>query len=156
DVGRFRIIDTADLGHFIYNHRHDLAKRDLRHLEDQKLIRFISLPGRDHIRYATLTKAGKELLGARFNRTPGQEIYSGLKKLREAEHDAAVYKIYRAEVRRMEEHRCRPVRVRLDYELKRNVQRELARERQKHGRDLPNVRQEIAEKYHLAIVDNTI
>ncbi len=71
------------------------------------------------MRYATLTKQSKELVSHRFNQTPGQEIYAGVKKLREADHDAAVYRVYQTEVAKMRAHGCEPQRVRLDYELKR-------------------------------------
>jgi hypothetical protein len=156
DVGRFRIIDAQDLTKFVYRNQQDAAQRDLRHLENQKLIRFVSLPGKDRTRYATLTKQGKELVSHQFNQTFGQEIYAGVKKLREANHDAAVYRVYQTEVARMRERGCKPERVRLDYELKRDVQRELARERKKHGTDLTPAREEIAQKYHLAVVENKI
>lgn len=156
DVGRFRIVDAQDLTKFVYKNRHDAAQRDLRHLENQKLIRFVSLPGKDRTKYATLTKQGKELVSHRFNQTPGQEIYAGMKKLREANHDAAVYRVYQTEVARMRQHGCKPERVRLDYELKRDVQRELARERKRYGTDMTTAREEIAQKYHLAVVENKI
>ncbi len=156
DVGRFRIIDAQDLTKFVYGNQQDAAQRDLRHLENQKLIRFVSLPGKDRTRYATLTKQGKELVRHRFNQTPGQEIYAGVKKLREADHDAAVYRVYQTEVAKMRAHGCEPQRVRLDYELKRDVQRELARGRQKPSKDLATTREEIAQKYHLKAVENKI
>ncbi len=156
DVGRFRILDSQDLARFVYRGEQDTVKRDLRHLEDNKLIRFISLPGRDRTKYATLTKAGKDLFRDNFNRIPGQEIYSGTKKLREAEHDAAVYRAYQAEVERMEEHGVRPRRVRLDFELKRDIQRDLARARQKDGKDLLTAKREVAAMHHLVTVDNVI
>lgn len=156
DVGRFRIVDAQDLTKFVYKSQQNAAQRDLRHLENQKLIRFISLPGKDRTRYATLTKQGKELVSHRINQTPGQEIYGGVKKLREADHDAAVYRVYQTEVAKLRAHGCEPQRVRLDYELKRDVQRELARGRQKPGKDLATAREEIAQKYHLKVVENKI
>jgi DNA-binding MarR family transcriptional regulator len=156
DVGRFRIVDSQDLAKFIYKSQPEPAQRDLRHLEDQKLIRFVKIPGKERIKYATLTKQGKELVSRHFRRIPGQEIYYGVKKLREAEHDAAVYRMYRAEADRLREKGFQPRRIKLDYELKRDVQRELARERQKYGKDLPQGRMEIAEKNKLTIVNNAI
>ena len=111
---------------------------------------------RQSTRYATLTKQGKELVSHQFKQTPGQEIYAGAKKLREADHDAAVYRVYQTEVAKMRARGCEPQRVRLDYELKRDVQRELAHERQKNGKDLATARKEIAQKYHLKVVENKI
>ncbi len=156
DVGRFRIVNSQDLTKFIYKSQPEAAQRDLRHLEDQKLIRFVKIPGKDRTKYATLTKPGKELVSQNFSRIAGQEIYSGVKKLREAEHDAAVYRMYRAEAARLREEGFQPRRIKLDYELKRDVQRDLARERRKWGGDLRSFRENIARKHKLTMVDNTI
>ncbi len=156
DVGRFRIVDAQDLTKIVYKNQQDAAQRDLRHLENQKLIRFVRPLGKERTKYATLTKQGKELVRHRFNQTPGQEIYAGVKKLREANHDAAVYRVYQTEVAKIRAHGCEPQRVRLDYELKRDVQRELARGRQKPGKDLATAREEIAQKYQLKVVENKI
>ena len=156
DVGRFRIVDAQDLTKFVYRNQQNAAQRDLRHLENQKLIRFVRPPGKERTKYATLTKQGKELVSHRFNKTSGQEIYAGVKKLREADHDAAVYRVYQTEAAKMRTHGCEPQRIRLDYELKRDVQKELARERKKSGKDLATVREEIAQKYHLKVVENKI
>jgi DNA-binding MarR family transcriptional regulator len=156
DVGRFRIVDAQDLTKFVYRNQQNAAQRDLRHLENQKLIRFVRLPGKERTKYATLTKQGKELVSHRFNQTAGQEIYAGVKKLREADHDAAVYRVYQTEGAKMRAHGCEPRRIRLDYELKRDVQRELARQRAKNGKDLATAREEIAQKYHLKVVENKI
>ena len=156
DVGRFRIVDAQDLTKFVYRNQQNAAQRDSRHLENQKLIRFVRLPGKERTKYATLTKHGKELVSRHFTQTTGQEIYAGVKKLREADHDAAVYRVYQTEVAKMRAHGCEPQRVRLDYELKRDVQRELARGRQKPGKDLATAREEIAKKHHLKVVENKI
>jgi DNA-binding MarR family transcriptional regulator len=156
DVGRFRIVDAQDLTKFVYRNQQNAAQRDLRHLENQKLIRFVRLPGKERTKYATLTKQGKELVSRRFNQTSGQEIYAGVKKLREADHDAAVYRVYQTEVAKMRARGCEPQRIHLDYELKRDVQKELARERQKNGKDMAIAREEIAQKYHLKVVENKI
>lgn len=156
DVGRFRIVDAQDLTKFVYRNQQNAAQRDLRHLENQKLIRFVRLPGKERTKYATLTKQGKELVIRRFNQIPSQEIYAGVKKLREADHDAAVYRVYQTEVAKMRAHGCEPKRIRLDYELKGDVQKELARERQKNRKDLATAREEIAQKYHLKVVENKI
>jgi DNA-binding MarR family transcriptional regulator len=156
DVGRFRIVDAQDLTKFVYRNQQTAAQRDLRHLENQKLIRFVRLPGKERTKYATLTKQGKELVSRHFNQAASQEIYAGVKKLREADHDAAVYRVYQTEVGKMRAHGCEPKRIRLDYELKRDVQKDLTRERQKNGKDLATAREEIAQKYNLKVIDNRI
>ena len=149
-------MDSQDLAKFIYKSKPEAAQRDLRHLEDQKMIRFVKIPGKDRTKYATLTKQGKELVSGRFLRVPGQEIYYGIKKLREAEHDAAVYRMYRVAAAQLREDGFEPRRVKLDYELKRDVQRDLARERQKQGKDSLAFRLKVAEKHNLTIANNAI
>ena len=156
DVGRFRIVDSQDLAKFIYQSKPEVARRDLRHLEDQKLICFVKIPGKDRTKYATLTKQGEELVSGHFRRVPGQEIYFGVKKLREAEHDAAVYRMYRVAAARLREDGFEPRRVKLDYELKRDVQRDLARERQKQGKDSLALRLKVAQKHNLTVANNAI
>ena len=47
-------------------------------------------------------------------------------KPREVKHDADLYRLYQKEAARIERGGGRPVRVLLDYELKRNLNRDLA------------------------------
>ena len=78
------------------------------------------------LRVVTLTKAGHRLL-KNTNQVPDdQPIYHGLVKPREVKHDADLYRLYQKEVARIERGGGRPVRVLLDYELKRNLNRDLA------------------------------
>jgi len=156
DVGSFRTISARDLAKFIYNGKQDAADRSLRHLANEKLVRVSGLPGRARTKYVTLTKTGKELVNRQFNPNRKQQIHSGLKKPRELKHDAALYRMYKQEAERMGEHGCRPKRVVLDYELKRDVQRDLARARKEYGGSLVSVREEVARKHNLPIVDNQI
>ena len=55
-------------------------------------------------------------------RTPRQEFYSGLKRERELEHDAQVYRAYLSVAERLDERDAHIERVVLDYELKREYQ----------------------------------
>ena len=78
------------------------------------------------LRVVTLTKAGHRLL-KNTNQVPDdQPIYHGLVKPREVKHDADLYRLYQKEAARIERAGGRPVRVLLDYELKRNLNRDLA------------------------------
>ena len=53
-------------------------------------------------------------------------VYHGLVKPREAKHDADLYRVYHKEAERIERAGGRPLRVILDYELKRDLNRDLA------------------------------
>jgi DNA-binding MarR family transcriptional regulator len=157
DVGRFRVITGKDLAAIVYRGQGQaVSKRSLRHLEDQKLIRFIKIPGKDRTKYATLTKEGRELVKSQFNSNRFQEIYSGVKKLREIEHDSQLYRVYQQERSRMREHGCTPSRVMLDYEIKRKVQKDLERERRKGRKTMSDIRQAVAEQHDLVIVNGVI
>lgn len=79
-----------------------------------------------------LTKQGRDLLDSHRDRDRdrGQTCYADLKKPREVEHDARVFRAYLREDERLQERGSRIERVVLDYELKRDYQRFL----QEHNR----------------------
>ena len=75
----------------------------------------------------TLTKLGHRLLRRTHQLPEDQAIYHGLLKSREAgTTDADLYRLYQKEAARIERAGGRPVRVILDYEIKRNLNRDLA------------------------------
>ena len=73
------------------------------------------------------TDRGRDLLEANRDRDrdTGQAFYAGLKRERELEHDAQIYRAYQREVERLEARGAAIERVRLDYDLKREYQRRL-------------------------------
>jgi hypothetical protein len=76
-------------------------------------------------------------------------VYHGFVKPREANHDADLYRLYQKEAARIEEKGGKNLRVVLDFELKRKINREIAR----LGTD---VRPEIAARHGLQVVRNKI
>jgi len=78
-----------------------------------------------------------------------QTIYSGFVKPREANHDAHLYKLYHQELTRILKQGGRDPRVILDFELKREINRHIA----KLGRD---ARPEIARAHGLRVVGGRI
>jgi hypothetical protein len=124
-IGAFRVVSESDL--------HDLrddsngARRSVRHLEEEGLIRTGPLSSED--RAVVLTERGRDLLEAnRFERRdrerePRQTFYAGLKKPRELTHDTKVYRSYQRAEERLRGQGSRVRRVVLDYELKRDYQR---------------------------------
>lgn len=156
EVGKFRLIAVRDLEQHGYQGNRKQIETDIRRLCRQGLLRDQTLPvsRRKTIRILTLTKSAHHLLKhARFF-PEGQAVYHGLRRLREAKHDADLYCAYQREAARLERAGGRPLRVRLDYELEKNLNRDLA----SLGRDAQNQqrKQEIAQKHRLQLVDGRI
>jgi DNA-binding PadR family transcriptional regulator len=125
-VGAFRVVSSHDL-EASFGRAGDHRSADLRHLRENGLIDTVPRPGHGD-RIVTLTERGRDLLEAQ--RRPGeggagarQAFYAGVRKPRELEHDAQVYRAYREAAQRLTGRGSRLRRVVLDYELKREYQR---------------------------------
>jgi hypothetical protein len=156
DLGTFRVVAADDLGQFVYAGDGARMERELRHLQKQGLIVERTLPtsGRDSLRVVGLTKAGKKLLRTADRFPEAQALYHGIVKPREAKHDAELYRLFRAEASRIESAGGRPLRVILDYELKRHLNRE--RERLGERRNDPHEIATLAERHGLKVVNGKI
>jgi hypothetical protein len=126
-------------------------QEDLRNLLRQGLIRSGTFEGPEHSprELLTLTKRGYRLLRANRVVPNEQAIYHGFVKPRETNHDADLYKLYDKEVARVVKEGGRNPRVILDFELKRKINRDLA----KFGRE---ARPEIAKRQGLRVVRERI
>lgn len=152
EIGKFRVIAAADLARYAYGGDGKRMEKEIQHLERERLVseKTLEISHAKTLRVVTLTKAGHRLL-KRTNLLPvDQAIYHGLLKSREAKHDADLYRLYQKEAARIERAGGRPVRVVLDYEIKRNLNRDLAL----LGAEKDNLdrKAEIAEKHGLAMV----
>jgi hypothetical protein len=152
EMGKFRVIAAADLARYGYGGDGKRMEKEIKHLEREHLVseKTLEISHRKTLRVVTLTKAGHRLL-KRSNLLPDdQAIYHGLLKSREAKHDADLYRLYQKEAARIERAGGRPVRVVLDYEIKRNLNRDLAL----LGAEKDNLdrKAEIAEKHALQMV----
>ena len=156
EIGKFRVIPVTDLAKYAYGGDREQMEKDIRGLARQSLLRdkTLEISQKKTLRVVTLTKAGHRLL-TKTNQLPdNQPIYHGLLKPREVKHDADLYRLYQKEAARIERAGGRPVRVLLDYELKRNLNRDLALlGRDKDG---PNAKEGIAEKHGLQVVNGKI
>jgi len=124
---------------------------DLRNLLRQGLIRKGRFDGPEHTprELVTLTKAGLRLLRTNRLVPRDQAVYHGFVKPREANHDADLYVLYQKETARIEAKRGRPVRVVLDFELKKKLNHDFA----KFGVE---ARKEIAARHGLRVVQGKI
>jgi len=156
EIGKFRVIPVTDLAKYAYGGDREQMEKDIRGLARQSVLRdkTLEISQKKTLRVVTLTKAGHRLL-TKTNQLPdNQPIYHGLVKPREVKHDADLYRLYQKEAARIERAGGRPVRVLLDYELKRNLNRDLALLGPE--KDDPTARQRIAEKHALQVVNAKI
>ena len=123
------MIATEDLAVQIYGGQREEIKHDLPNLLRQGLVRKAIFNGPENIprELLTLTKRGQRLIRANVLVPRDQAIYSGFVKPREANHDADLYKLYNKEVARILQQGGRNPRVVLDFELKRKINRDIAK-----------------------------
>jgi hypothetical protein len=156
EIGKFRVIAVSDLAKYAYGGNREQMDKEIRHLAQQSLLtdKTVEISQKKTLRVVALTKAGHRLV-KNTNQVPDdQPIYHGLVKPREVKHDADLYRLYQKEAARIERGGGRPVRVLLDYELKRNLNRDLAL--LGPGKDDPSAKERIAEKHHLQVVNGKI
>lgn len=165
EVGRFRVIRTEDLRETIYGGDRRALESDLRFLKEKGFISIDQVNARRDgrretrpIEVVSLTKEGAHLAYAVGSPHPDQRLYHGLVKLREAEHDSAIYQAYRKEWQRIEEREggVNP-RIKLDFELKAAVHSVIYAERKAAPeRDLAEIRRQVAQEQNLPIVNGRV
>jgi len=155
-IGKFRVIDAKDLAQFAYAGEAKRTNRDIRHLTQQGLIamKCIKRGDRGTAGLLVLTKKAKRLIAQSGRLPEGQAIYHGFVKPREAKHDTALYRLYQRESARIASAGGRPIRVALDYELKRNLHRELAR--LSDAGQSREARERVAETQGLVLVNDKV
>jgi hypothetical protein len=156
EIGKFRVIAVSDLAKYAYGGDRERMQKDIRDLARQSLVtdKTIEISQKKTVRVVTLTKSGHGLLKKTNQLPDDQPIYHGLLKPREVKHDADLYRLYQKEVGRIERGGGRPVRVLLDLELKRNLNRDLAL--LGPDKDEPDRKNQVAEKHHLQVVNGKI
>ena len=155
DIGTFRTITAKSLQKHVYRNNKDNMEKDLRNLRDLKLVTVQrDTRGKDH--YVSLTKAGKRFSEGQLRTNNAQALYSGIVKKRELRHDAAIYELYQKESQNISGSGGTVKRVVLDFELKKNVNRQLAKIQNLAPAERERQRQQIAEEHGLKIVNGTI
>lgn len=154
DLGAFRTITANSLRKHLYDNDDERFRKDLRSLREQRLLT-VQSGSRANGEYISLTRAGKELTQSALSNRD-QVVYSGIVKKRELRHDAAIYDVYQKEARKISKGGGTPKRVVLDFELKKQVNRQLARVQTIPPAERERQRQEIAEAHGLKIVEGKI
>src|SRR5215831_12080973 len=159
DVGRFRVIATEDLARQRYAGRDAEMRQDLRSLLSQGLVTrrklYVGLK-KEELTVLALNKAGKKILQKARENEDGQALYAGFVKAREMRHDAAIYRMFRAEARQIHAAGGRIRRVVLDYELKRKAYSPLAKARNLPPLEYAKLQREIAAQHGLPVVKGKI
>jgi hypothetical protein len=165
EAGRFRVVRTADLRETLYNGKARPLENDLKYLRDKELIetQFVNLrrDGRrrtiERVEVVTLTKHGRRLILKQGDLPKDQKLHVGLVKPREAEHDSQIYRAYRKEAERITKNGGTNLRVRLDFEIKSDVQKAIYAERKADpNRDMADIKKQVAERFELPFVDGKI
>lgn len=151
ELGRFRVIALHDLAGHAYEGRKEQAQSDIDSLLRKGLVRrgIFEGPEATPRELLTLTRRGHRLIRSNRLVSEAQAIYHGFVKPKEANHDADLYLLFQKEAARIEKRGGRNLRVVLDYELKRKVNRDLAR----FG---TAARKEIAQRHGLRLVRQKI
>jgi hypothetical protein len=155
DLGAFRTITAESLRKHLYRGNEEQFRKDLRNLADQRLV-IVQPDSKGKGSYISLTRAGKGLTEAKFRNNPDQAIYSGIVKKRELRHDAAIYEVYQKEAKKITKSGGTLTRVVLDFELKKTVNRQLAKTLNLAPVERERQRQEIANAHGLKIVKGKI
>lgn len=165
ELGRFRVVRTSDLAKAIYDGKPRKLDEDLRYLRSKGLVetRHINLRRDgtrrqiDRVEVATLTRDGRRLLNKSGEVSQGQTVYYGFVKPREMEHDSLIYRAYNDAARRIERDGGSNLRVKLDFEIKADVQKDIYRARKADPkRDMADIKQEVAAKHALPFVNDGI
>ena len=155
DIGAFRAIEKDDLLRHIYKGEQAAFDRDLRHLHRQNLVRIVGPKG-SVTKYIVLAKPAKELTERYLRTNPRQQIYSGAVKIRELKHDATLYRLYDKVAKELSERDARPLRVVLDYELKRTINKALAKTKELSRQQKEQRIRQIAQEHNLKVVNGKI
>jgi hypothetical protein len=149
ELGRFRVIATHDLGLSVYGGPTEQASAELRDLARKGLVRKETFEGPEATprELLTLTERGHQLVRALV--PEHQAVHYGFVQPRDANHDADLYLLYQKEAARIEKAGGRTLRVVLDYELRRDVNRDITH----FGTE---ARLEIARRHGLRVVGNKI
>lgn len=158
EIAKFRTIRTEDLIEFKYQGDRERASADLRNLSAQGLVEKRTLHGRDPGQLLTLTRNGKNFI--EHNRRDGvhkeQVFHQGFVKPREARHDAALYRLYQKAAEGIEHNGGKNLRVVLDYELKKELYKDLAKVKALPPNEQEERKQEIAQEHGLKVVNGKI
>lgn len=125
EIGKSRTVDIQDLARFVYRGDQARLRYDLENLRGQGLIedKTVFRAHNSTRKMVTLTERGYRMARRKSGIPEEQRLYHGFVKPREIEHDADLYKVYQRAVKDIREKGGKPLKVRLDFELKEAINR---------------------------------
>jgi hypothetical protein len=165
EAGRFRVLALKDVVQTVYGGDERAARSDLRYLQRQGLVTLDIVNARrdgrvqpvERFEVISLTEHGERAARITSRIEPGQHLYHGLVKPREVEHDSQIYRAYRKEAEKIEAQGGEHLRVRLDFELKAEVQKAIHQLRKSDpDHKIDSIKQAVAEQLQLPYVDHQI
>jgi len=159
EIGRFRTIDAEVLFKYRYAGKPAAFRKEIARLQQQGLLQRRSISvgkNRDTLIIVALTKEAAKLVRQDSQLPENQAVYAGFVKPAEVPHDAAIYQMYQSKAAQIEAKGGRIRRAVLDYELKKEVYSNLARERGAGALEYARRQQEIANEQCLPIGDGKI
>jgi hypothetical protein len=156
ELGKFRAIAQEDLVEFFYAGDKDRFRSDTQNLIRRGLIQAKAIPHETtgSRTLLTLTELGHRFLTETRAGGKDQVLYYGFTKLREAHHDADLFRLCQNASEEIERQGGKNLRVVLDYEMKKRIYHDLAKlgeERNSLAR-----KREIAERHQLQMVRGKI
>jgi len=158
EIAKFRSVKTDDLVDIQYQGNADRATQDLRNLTAQGLIQRRTLSGTEKEQILTVTRSAHAFLNRNRPKAlaANQSLHHGFVKPREARHDAMLYRLYEKASEKIEKEGGTNLRVVLDYELKRDIYREMAKIKSLPQSEQDARREQIAQEHGLKVVDGKI
>jgi hypothetical protein len=158
DIGTFRTVDVRDLARFVYAGDEPRLKYDLESLRAQGLVEEKTLfrAHKSARKLVALTAEGQRIVRKASGLPEDQRIYHGFVKTKEHDHDADLYKVYQKAAEEIREEGGKPMRVRLDFELKESINRAKEAARHLPGDERRRFLTAVAEEHGLTIDETTI
>ena len=157
DIGMFRAVTLKDLTDIRYGGDEKQALQEINNLLRQKLLRR-STSQPENMISLTLTREGHRLVQSRHRSESANEqtYYEGFVKPREAAHDTAIYRLYQKEAEEITNSGGRVTRVALDFEIKKSLNRQLARLSSLSKNERTSRKAEIAKEHGLSVVKGKV
>jgi DNA-binding MarR family transcriptional regulator len=158
EIAKFRTVKTADLVEIQYGGDTSRADQDLRNLTAQGLVQRRTLSGTEKDQLLTVTRQARAFLehNRPQNLAADQSLHHGFVKPREARHDATLYRLFDKVAEKIEKDGGTNLRVVLDYELKRELYRDLSKLKSLPPPEQSAAQERIAQDHGLKVVDGKI
>ena len=158
EVAKFRVVAVEDLAKHAYAGDRSRMDSDLRSLIRQGLVerRETNLLKKVSRQVLTLTKQGQRLIRRHAFVPEDQAIHSGFVKPKEADHDAALYRLYQKAAGEIERKGGKVLRVQLDYELKEKLYRKLGQAQARGESKTQRLKEAFARELQLPTVHGKV